>query len=118
MSARRREGTPHRGTAMLSSDDVWLGAIVAGAAGLAICICCAAIELRQCGRDWAEDAERRRRTKLNGISHDHTSIELIGARPVSERPPGVDWTISLWAEERGEYCPTDRGYEGRRSRQV
>ena len=41
-----------------------------------------------------------------------------GARPVSERPPGVDWTISLWAEERGEYCPTDRGYEGRRSRQV
>lgn len=105
-------------TRMLSADDVWLGAMLVGAAILVICICCVVLELRQCSRDWVEDAERKRRTKLNGIATDCPAIELIGSRPEGERPPGVDWSISLWAEKRGEYCSEDRGYEGKRSRRV
>ena len=91
-------------------DDVWLIAMIVGVAILALCVCCVAIELRQCQKDWVEEAERKRRTKLSGIDPDHPAIELIGKRPDNERPYGVDWTISMWADERGQYSPSDRGF--------
>ena len=90
---------------------VQLGAV----ALLAICACVVVVECRQCRADAVEERERRRRTKLNGIATDSQTIELIGARPNDERPPGVDWSISTWADKRGEYAPGDRGYaSGRR----
>ena len=92
-----------------SADDVWFGSLIVGACILLICIIVLISELRSCRSDWAEDIERKRRIKLNGIS-DPVSIELIGSRPDSERPAGVDWSISLWAEERGEFCKGDRGH--------
>ena len=98
------------------ADDVWFVGLVAGVAILTICVVCTAVELRQCQRDWSEESERKRRTKLNGIDPDHPAIELIGSRPDNERPPGVDWTISLWADKRGEYSVNDRGYPGKRGR--
>ena len=92
-----------------SADDVWFGGLILAACIFLICIIVVISELRSCRSDWAEDAERKRRIKLNGIS-DPVTIELIGSRPDSERPAGVDWSISLWAEERGEHCKADRGY--------
>ena len=98
----------------MDADSLWFAGLVAGVALLTICACCVAVELRQCRKDWDDEAERRRRTKLNGID-EPAAIELIGARPESERPPGVDWSISLWAEKRGEYSAGDRGYAGLRN---
>lgn len=92
-----------------SADDVWFFSMLVGAGILIVCVIVVIFECRQCQSDWVEDKERRRRTKLNGIA-DPVAIELIGGRPDSERPAGVDWSISMWAVERGEFCPTDRGF--------
>merc|ERR1711934_616964 len=76
------------------------------------CVGCTWHELRNAQHIWEEDQELRKTRKLNGMKScdDPTPIELIGSRPDSERPPGVDWTISNWSGVRGKYLPNDRGY--------
>jgi hypothetical protein len=73
---------------------------------------CVWSELRTCQQYQDEDRELRKTRKLNGMKScdDPTPIELIGSRPHSERPAGVDWTISNWSGVRGMYLPRDRGY--------
>lgn len=76
------------------------------------CVSCAYHEVRNAQQIWDEEQELRKTRKLNGMrsSDDPTPIETIGSRPDSERPPGVDWTISNWSGVRGKYMPKDRGY--------
>ena len=81
---------------------------------LMICIAVVVVEVQNCKTSWAEDARQRKHRKLDGLNHRSSDqkIELIGARPDHERPAGVDWTISMWADVRGEYRKADRGYDG------
>ena len=89
-------------------------ALIGGTAALSLCCgACIFAEVRQCRRLWEEDRELRRHQKLNGLHSGPLSdapIELIGSRPHDERPQGVDWTISMWASQRGQYDPENRGY--------
>ena len=77
-----------------------------------LCICCVVIELRTCRALNEEERARRRSMRYTGITSGDRSqpIELIGSRPEDERPAGVDWSISMWALERGKYAKGDRGF--------
>ena len=77
-----------------------------------LCICCVVIELRTCRAPNEEERARRRSMRYTGITSGDRSqpIELIGSRPEDERPAGVDWSISMWALERGKYAKGDRGF--------
>ena len=94
---------------MLTADDLSL--IVTGLAAVAVlCVlgCCAVVasEMRQCcDPPWRASKPRELQT-----FRELGPIELIGARPAHERPPGVDWTISTWASKRGQYDPVNRGF--------
>ena len=77
-----------------------------------LCVFCVIIELRTCRALNEEERARRKSMRYTGISSGNRSqpIELIGSRPEEERPSGVDWSISMWAAERGKYSKGDRGF--------
>ena len=93
------------------SNPIQLFLAAVGVGVLLLCACMGALS------EWAHRDTHRlapqspfdARRKLSGLPEITDAIELIGARPDNERPPGVDWTISCWSQKRGEYAGSDRG---------
>ena len=97
------------GTASL--DFSWvLIAMATGVVCISLCVCALSEWARADTRRLAPEDPFNPRRKLNGLqADDNAEIELIGSRPDSERPAGVDWSISTWSDARGKYHPSDRG---------
>ena len=76
------------------------------------CIACVFYEVHTAKQTYVQEQALKRRRKLDGLNGPDEPIELIGSRPDDERPAGVDWTISTWGAERGQYDVSNRGYRG------
>ena len=78
---------------------------------LLLCACCVVVDRRQVRESAMWYQKQRTYDGIRGEADFEKPFELIGPRPESERPAGVDWSISTWSSVRGEYDRSDRGYK-------
>jgi alkylhydroperoxidase family enzyme len=90
------------------------GIALLGLAVVAIVLCavCVVVDRREARAAELWYKKQRTHDGIRGEADFDGPFELIGPRPEDERPAGVDWSISTWASERGQYDSRDRGFKG------